>query len=145
MIWELIATGIYIGKSKFAPGTFGTLLAIPLIYLFAFEWWSVLILSAFIFFLGVFASNRIIEEKGEEDPEEVVIDEMGGYLLSFVFVEPDMSKYIVGFIIFRIIDIVKPFPVNLFERLPDGWGVMADDFAAGIMTAVILYFLYSNQ
>ncbi len=145
MIWELVATGFFVGRSKFAPGTLGTLVAIPLIYLFAIKWWIVLIVGFLLFVLGVIASNQIISLTGEEDPEEVVIDEIAGFFVSFLFVTPEISTYIVGFIIFRIIDILKPFPVNLFEKLPEGWGVMADDIVAGLITSVILYFLYSNQ
>ncbi len=145
MIWEIIGTGFYIGKSKFAPGTLGTLLAIPLIYLFAIKWWIVLIIAVSLFMIGVFASNHIININGEEDPEEIVIDEITGFFVAFLFVKPELNTYIVGFLLFRVIDIVKPFPINLFEKLPDGWGVMADDIVAGLMTSIILYFLYSNQ
>jgi len=95
MLWEIIATGFYIGRVKFAPGTLGTLLAIPLIYIFAFKWWSVLTVSLILFLIGVFASNYVI--------------------------------------IFRLIDILKPFPVNLFEKLPRGWGVMADDITSFVI------------
>ncbi len=145
MLWELIATGFYIGKIKFAPGTVGTLLALPLIYIFAFKWWAVLIISLILFIVGVFASNYVIDMSDEEDPEEVIIDEIAGYFIAFLFVKPDLNTCISGFIIFRIIDILKPFPVNIFEKLPRGWGVMADDVVGGILTALILYFLYSSQ
>jgi len=145
MLWEIIATGFYIGRVKFAPGTLGTLLAIPLIYIFAFKWWSVLTVSLILFLIGVFASNYVIDMTEEEDPEEVVIDEIAGYFIAFLFVKPDLNTCISGFIIFRLIDILKPFPVNLFEKLPRGWGVMADDIIGGLLTAIILYFLYSTQ
>ncbi len=145
MLWELIATGFYVGKIKFAPGTVGTLLALPLIYIFAFKWWAVLIISLILFIVGVLASNYVIDMSDEEDPEEVIIDEIAGYFIAFLFVKPDLSTCISGFIIFRVIDILKPFPVNIFEKLPRGWGVMADDVVGGILTAFILYFLYSSQ
>ncbi len=145
MFWELIATGFYIGRIKFAPGTVGTLLALPLIYIFAFKWWAVLVVSLILFIVGVFASNYVIDMSDEEDPDEVIIDEIVGYFIAFLFVKPDLNTCISGFIIFRIIDILKPFPVNIFEKLPRGWGVMADDVVGGILTALILYFLYSSQ
>ncbi len=138
---ELIATGFYIGRLKYAPGTFGTLLGIPLVYLFAYKWWLTLLIGLLLYAIAFWSTQYMLELTREEDPEEVVIDEIVGYFFSFIFLEPTLKALIVGFLIFRALDIIKPFPVSLFERLPGAHGVLADDVAAGLMNAVILYFL----
>ncbi|MFN3813045.1 MAG: phosphatidylglycerophosphatase A [Aquificaceae bacterium] len=143
MLEELIATGFYVGRARYAPGTFGTLLGIPLVYLFAFKWWMVLTLGAALYFLALWSANYMIEMTKEKDPEEVVIDEVLGYFLSYMFVEPTIKTVFVGFITFRVLDIVKPYPINLFERLPKGHGVVADDAVSGLINAVILFFLFN--
>ncbi len=140
MIRELIATGLFVGKLP-APGTLGTLLGIPIVYLVSFSSWTILVALAVLFFLGLISSNEMIRMTGEEDPEEVVIDEIVGYVACFVFVEPTLKTYILAFLIFRALDIIKPFPVNLFERLPGPYGVMMDDLVAGLMTSFILFLL----
>ncbi len=140
---ELIATGFYLGRFKYAPGTVGTLLGIPLAYLLAYKWWLTLFLGLLLYIIAVWSAGYMVELTREKDPEEVVIDEVVGYFLSFLLVEPTLKTLVVAFIIFRILDIVKPYPIKLFERLPKGHGVVADDAVAGLMNAVILYFLFS--
>ncbi len=142
MLEELIATGFYVGRMKYAPGSFGTLLGIPLVYLFAFKWWVVFTLGIFLYLLALWSSNYMIDMTKERDPEEVVIDEVLGYFLSYMFVEPTIKTILVGFITFRVLDIVKPYPIKLFERLPKGHGVVADDAVSGLVNAVILFFLF---
>ena len=139
---ELIATGFYIGRFKYAPGTVGTLIGVPLVYLLVYKWWLTLLFGLLLYAVAVWSANYMIELTREEDPEEVVIDEILGYFFSFLFIEPTLKTIVVAFITFRMLDIVKPFPIKLFERLPKGHGVVADDVVAGIMNAVILYFLF---
>ncbi|RME09005.1 MAG: phosphatidylglycerophosphatase A [Aquificota bacterium] len=140
---ELIATGFYIGRFRYAPGTVGTLLGIPLVYLLVYKWWLTLIFGVLLYWVAVWSASYMVELTREKDPEEVVIDEVVGYFLSFLLVEPTLKAIMVGFITFRILDIVKPYPIKFFERLPGGHGVVADDAVAGLMNAVILYFLFS--
>ena len=139
---ELIATGFYVGRFRYAPGTVGTLLGVPLVYLLVYKWWLTLLFGLLLYAVAVWSANYMIELTREEDPEEVVIDEILGYFFSFLFIEPTLKTIVVAFITFRMLDIVKPFPIKLFERLPKGHGVVADDVVAGIMNAVILYFLF---
>ncbi len=138
---QLLATGFFIGRLGIAPGTLGTLIGIPILYLVSFNLWTILATAGVLFALGLIASNEIIRITGEKDPDEVVIDEIVGYLMCFVFIEPTLKNYILAFLLFRFIDIVKPFPVNLFERIPGAYGVMMDDLVAGIMTSFILFLL----
>ncbi len=139
---ELIATGFYVGRFKYAPGTVGTLLGVPLVYLLVYKWWLTLLFGLLLYAVAVWSANYVIELTREEDPEEVVIDEIVGYFFSFLFIEPTLKTMAVAFITFRVLDILKPYPIKLFEKLPKGHGVVADDVVAGIMNAVILYFLF---
>lgn len=141
MLAELIATGFYVGKIPFAPGTLGTLVGIPLVLFLSIE--KKLLFGAIIilFFLGWISAEAMVQKTGNPDPEEVVIDEIVGYMASFLFIEPSYKTIILAFILFRVIDIFKPFPVNLFEKFPGGLGVMADDLVGGILTSFILYLL----
>ena len=94
-----------------------------------------LLLIAFItFIMGVFTSNQVIKDTGKDDPSEVVIDELAGQWLALIGLPHSIGFAIASFIIFRILDIAKPFPINQLEKLPHGWGVMLDDIAAGLIT-----------
>ncbi|MEJ7554067.1 MAG: phosphatidylglycerophosphatase A [Aquificaceae bacterium] len=139
---ELIATGFYVGRFRYAPGTVGTLLGVPLVYLLVYKWWLTLLFGLLLYAVAVWSANYMIELTREEDPEEVVIDEILGYFFSFLLIEPTLKTIAVAFITFRVLDILKPYPIKLFEKLPKGHGVVADDVVAGIMNAVILYFLF---
>ena len=133
---EWLATCFKIGHLPFAPGTWGSLAAVigwflwlqyldPLVFI-------VLIITIFI--IGVFATNIIIDHTGEKDPSRIVIDEVAGQWLGLL-VLPDGALYIAAaFISFRLLDIIKPWPIRQLEKFPKGWGVMLDDMLAGILT-----------
>lgn len=138
---ELIATGLYVGRFRYAPGTLGTLLGVPLVYLLVHEWWLTLLFVLILYWLAVWSAGYMVELTGEKDPEEVVVDEVVGYFVSYIFLEPTLKALVVGFVTFRLLDIVKPYPIGLLQRLPGGHGVVADDVAAGLVNALVLYFL----
>ncbi len=133
---EWLATCFKIGHLPIAPGTWGSLAAVigwglwlqyldPLVFI-------ILIISIFI--IGVFTTNIIIDHTGEKDPSRVVIDEMAGQWLGLLML-PDGMLYIAGaFILFRFLDILKPWPIRQLEQFPKGWGVMLDDMLAGLLT-----------
>ncbi|MGH9392676.1 MAG: phosphatidylglycerophosphatase A family protein, partial [Terriglobales bacterium] len=103
---------------------------------------AVLAGTAALFLLGGFAASTAERLQGTTDPRNVVIDEVAGQLLSFVFVAPANWKLaLAGFALFRIFDIAKPWPVHLAERLPRGWGIMADDLLAALYAAAVLALL----
>ncbi|AAC06620.1 phosphatidylglycerophosphatase A family protein [Aquifex aeolicus] len=141
VILEFLATGFLVGKLPVAPGTFGTLVGIPLVLLLYLDRNLYLFGTLIFFFLGWISSEYMVQNLRDEDPEQVVIDEIVGYLLCFLFVEPTLKSLILAFIIFRVVDILKPFPVNLFENFPGGLGVMMDDVVGGLITSVVLYLL----
>jgi len=133
---EWLATCFKIGHLPIAPGTWGSLAAV-------IGWWLWLqyldplvfiVLIITIFIIGVFATNIIINHTGEKDPSRVVIDEMAGQWLGLLML-PDGMLYIAGaFILFRFLDILKPWPIRQLEQFPKGWGVMLDDMLAGLLT-----------
>ncbi len=138
---ELIATGFFVGRFKYAPGTLGTLLGIPLVYLFAIKWWMVALLGVILYMMAVWSINHMVDITREKDPDEVVIDEVLGYFVSFMFVEPTLKALLIGFITFRLLDTFKPYPIPLFEKLPKGHGVVVDDLVAGLMNSLFLFLL----
>ncbi|HIB72973.1 MAG TPA: phosphatidylglycerophosphatase A [Candidatus Marinimicrobia bacterium] len=133
---EWLATCFKIGHLPIAPGTWGSLAAV-------IGWWLWLqyldplvfiVLIITIFIIGVFATNIIIDHTGEKDPSRIVIDEVAGQWLGLL-VLPDGALYIAAaFISFRLLDIIKPWPIRQLEKFPKGWGVMLDDMLAGILT-----------
>ena len=133
---EWLATCFKIGHLPIAPGTWGSLAAV-------IGWWLWLqyldplvfiVLIITIFIIGVFATNIIINHTGEKDPSRVVIDEVAGQWVGLLML-PDGALYIAGaFILFRFLDILKPWPIRQLEQFPKGWGVMLDDMLAGLLT-----------
>ena len=133
---EWLATCFKICHLPIAPGTWGSLAAV-------IGWWLWLqyldplvfiVLIITIFIIGVFATNIIIDHTGEKDPSRIVIDEVAGQWLGLL-VLPDGALYIAAaFISFRLLDIIKPWPIRQLEKFPKGWGVMLDDMLSGILT-----------
>lgn len=140
---DIAATGFYMGKIPFMPGTFGSIAAIPIGYLCSLlPIWAGFCILAAIFFIGVYVSDRFSSITGIEDPSCVVIDEIAGLLLVYVLF-PIKTPYIVaGFILFRFFDILKPFPVSFFDGIKNGWGIMLDDMAAGLYAALCCFAIF---
>jgi phosphatidylglycerophosphatase A len=92
--------------------------------------------ALFITLVGVWASWRVSRELQRKDPQEVVIDEVAGMLVTMLPVpHASFRAVLVGFAVFRLFDVVKPWPVRELEKLPAGWGIVLDDVAAGLMGA----------
>jgi len=133
-------TGCYIGYIPVAPGTFGSVAGIALCLpaaLLPTPVAAVLVLA----FIGaaVWAAHRTEQILGAKDPGPIVIDEMAGMLVTLVGLAPTGGTLLVGFLLFRLLDIAKPFPIRQLERrLPGGWGVVADDVAAGLLANLLL-------
>jgi phosphatidylglycerophosphatase A len=131
----LIATWFGAGLLPAAPGTWGSLAALPVGYLLVVAGGPILlgIATALVFVVGVAASNRVERRFGLKDPSQIVVDEVAGMWLCLLPVANDLLLYPVAFIAFRIFDIAKVWPVNILDRkLRGGLGVMADDIAAAI-------------
>lgn len=137
----IIATGFGSGYTPKAPGTAGAFVALilSLILLQCNINLDIthLILSIVFTFLGVWATN-VMEEDWGHDPGKIVVDEMVGIWITFLLVPASIWVYVLGFVLFRVFDIIKPFGIRRVEKLPRGWGVMLDDVAAGIFANVTL-------
>ncbi len=140
---KLLGSCLGLGYIKRAPGTFGS---IPGIVLFLLTrnlqtWVQILVFMGFcLFAIGI--AEKIEKIDRSKDPEEVVIDEAAGMWLSlFLIWDASVLTILVGFLLFRLFDILKPFPVNLFQTFRGGTGILADDLAAGMLTNFILRIL----
>lgn len=135
----LLATGGYAGYIPVAPGTFGTLVAIPLCYLLSRLGPVQAILFLLIFTgFAVWIAGEAERVFNKKDSRLIVIDEMAGFLVTLFLIPWSVKSIAVGFFLFRLIDIAKPFPIRRLERLPGGWGVVTDDLLAGVYANAIL-------
>lgn len=135
--YGLLATVGTVGTYSRMPGTLGTLAAAAVLVAAGGIPRIAVILTIL---LGTLASDRYAKKIGKDDPGEVVIDEVAGYWVSLWGLDP--SYAIVGFILFRLIDIIKPFPVRNMEVLPGGIGIMADDICGGIIVNLLMRLLH---
>ena len=135
---KLISSGIFIGYIPLAPGTMGSLLAVILFFLlYGYVLNIFWIFLPVLYFIGVWAASRC-EVFWGKDSGRIVIDEIVGMLVTFVFLSLNVKIVWLGFFLFRAFDIIKPPPVRWSEKLFRGWGVMTDDLIAGIYANLIL-------
>lgn len=146
-VWQdpiyFIAFGFGSGLMSVAPGTWGTLAAMPIYLLLLNCHWSIyLLLTTFAFFLGVWVSDKVSRDLGVNDYKGIVWDEVVGYLLTMFMAPKGFFWMVLGFILFRIFDIWKPQPIRLVDRkIHGGWGIMLDDALAAIPSWLILQLL----
>lgn len=136
---RLVATGLGSGYSPFAPGTAGSLVGLALYWPLARldpAW--VVAAIVLLFFVGVAAATSVARQVGLHDPGIVVVDEVIGMWISLAFLPLTPITAVAGFLLFRVMDIVKPPPARGFERFPGGWGIMADDVMAGVYANLVL-------
>jgi phosphatidylglycerophosphatase A len=135
------ATGGWIGFLPFSPGTFGSLPGILLFYGIAgIPFAASLVLVAALIAAAVWIAGAAEKLLAAKDPGCIVIDEIAGMGVTFLGVSFSMEAAIIGFMVFRFFDILKPFPVRYLEkRLSGGLGVVMDDVAAGIMSNIVLH------
>lgn len=138
--WGWLATGFGSGLVPIAPGTFGSLAAVlPWLLLreLPLPWLGAAILAGFV--LGIVASAWAVRRLGRDDPGCVVVDEWVGLWIALSAAPPAWPWLVAGFVLFRVFDIAKPWPVGWLEkRFVGGLGVMLDDVAAGGMAALVL-------
>ncbi len=135
--YGLVATLFGLGRYSKMPGTLGTLAAM-LILMVMGRVDPFLLLATIV--LGTVAADRYAKATEKDDPGEVIIDEVAGYWVSVYAL--DASFGIVAFFLFRIVDILKPFPIRTMERLPGGIGIMADDLCGGVVVNILLRALH---
>lgn len=136
-----IATGCYSGYLPKAPGTWGSLVGLALFFVLQMLSLPVYLAAvAAIFLIGIFAAGEAEKIMDNRDPGIVVIDEIVGMLITMIAVPATPLAMASGFILFRIFDILKPFPIRLVDqRFHGGLGIMLDDVLAGIYSLIVLH------
>jgi len=134
----LLATAGGVGYVPFAPGTFGSMVGVALWAVLPSSWITQAIVIVALFVLGSWSGSVAEHHFGRTDPSQVVIDEVVGILMTLFLNPVGWAGALAGFLIFRVSDIVKPYPSNRFERLPGGVGVMADDAMAAVYANLAL-------
>ena len=143
------ASCFFLGYFPWASGTVGAAVTIAALYFgqehlafmlgpenVAAYWWAIVTITAISFFL----TDRGKEVFGEDDPKQTIFDEVVGQFITFFMVPINLRTLVLGFVLFRFFDIVKPFPVYKLEEIEGGVGVTMDDVAAGILANVTLLF-----
>lgn len=148
-VTTLVATWFGCGFLPIAPGTWGSLATLPVAHVVATFWgaWSLAGFALAVAAIGVHASGETARLRGRKDPSEVVVDEVAGQAIALIpvyaLVPPGATVLRVGtvllaFLLFRILDVWKPGPIGAAEKLPGGWGIMADDVVGGTLAAAMV-------
>jgi phosphatidylglycerophosphatase A len=143
-----LATGCFIGNISFAPGTFGSILGLLLcLFLSKINLLIAVFLTVVFIFFSIWIAQEAKKIVNTEDPGCIVIDEIAGILVTFTGLPFNVISIAFGFLVFRALDIWKPYPISWIERkLSGGAGIVMDDVAAGICSNMVLrsiFFLYN--
>ncbi len=140
---DALATFFGVGFFPKAPGTAASAAA-ALLYMFILHrmpWPIYLLFLVALFFAGAFVSGGYAAEAGQADPQRIVVDEALGQFLALALVPARWPPVVAAFLFFRFFDIIKPGPIRKLEKLPRGWGIMADDAAAGLAAGALVQVL----
>jgi len=137
---KLLATCFYLGYIPIAPGTVGgSLLGVGIYLLISQHNLVNLIVTLAVTLLAIWSSGKAEEIFGKKDDQRIVIDETAGMLVAMLWLPDKSMLYLgLGFAVFRVMDIVKPLGIKKLQAIRGGWGVVADDIAAGLVTNIIL-------
>ena len=144
---SLIATFFGVGRLTPGPGTWGSVATVVIWALVSWRippearTWATIAAVIVVTIVGIPAATRVVRASGLKDPQFVVIDEVAGQLLALIAVPLAWKTFLVGLILFRVFDILKPPPVRQLEHFPEGWGVVADDLGAGLYALIIMHLL----
>lgn len=142
--WQhFLALGFGSGLAPKAPGTFGTLVALPLVWLLSLAgtgWFVAFLIVGTL--LGIYVCGKAAADVGEHDHGAIVWDEIIGFTLTMLLVPISLTSLLLGFALFRFFDIVKPWPIRWFDqRVHGGFGIMLDDLLAALPALLILHSL----
>tara|TARA_Y100000780_G_C13481579_1_gene338737 strand:- start:97 stop:561 length:465 start_codon:yes stop_codon:yes gene_type:complete len=138
-----IATVFKAGYIPIAPGTVGSIIGLLVFWLikdyasFTIE----MFVAAALFFAGVWASTIVEQVLERHDPGVVIVDEVVGMLVALMLLPPTITVMFVAFLLFRVFDIIKPYPARWCEQLSRGWGIMMDDVVAGLYVNVLIHII----
>ncbi len=141
---KFICSGFGVGYLPLIPGTFASFFILFPVWLFKenFETKYLIITILIILLFSVKLISEVTQLKDDKDPRFIVIDEYIGQATALVFCNQLILDYILAFVGFRILDILKPFPVNFFDKIKNSYGVLLDDFIAGIIIATLFFIYY---
>lgn len=139
----IVATGLGAGYFPKLPGTIGSLWGVLVFFLFrdsyrvTFDYFLI-----FLVLVAIWSANEAEKIFAQKDCQKIVIDEVVGQLVTYLFIPFSFANLVVGFVLFRFFDVVKIFPSRwIQDKIPGGLGVVGDDFTAGLQAGAILYFL----
>ena len=135
---KTIATFFYVGYLPFMPGTWGSLAGVLIYFLIRRNIYLFLSVFAVLFFLGLYTAGKAEDIFGKKDDKRIVIDEVCGILLLYLLIPPSTLYLVIGFILFRLFDILKLYPAKKLEKLPRSWGIMADDVLSSLFSYIIV-------
>jgi phosphatidylglycerophosphatase A len=140
-IGVFIATCAYVGYAPVAPGTFGSAIGLAVFYVVRLQRSTTVEVAAIVVLVavGLWSATEAEHHFGGIDPGPVVIDEVIGMLVTLAFVPVNLAGVIVAFVIFRLLDVVKPWPARRLEHLPGGFGVVLDDMMAGVYGNLVMW------
>ena len=136
---KVIGSGLFSGYIPFAPGTFGSIVALAIYLIPPFQ--NIYVILGFIiigFFIGIPIGNYFEDLYGK-DPKQFTFDEFVGMWIALLFIPQSIDLIVITFIIWRLLDIFKPFPANRAESLKGGLGIMLDDVISGMYSLIIIY------
>jgi phosphatidylglycerophosphatase A len=136
-----LSTVGYVGYAPVAPGTFGSAAGLAVFYAVRSSGSTAVELAAIVllFAVGIWSGTVAEHHFGGVDPGPIVLDEVVGMLITLCLIPVNMTGAFVGFLVFRVLDVIKPFPSARFEKLPGGLGVMADDGMAAIYGNLVMH------
>lgn len=142
---HFLALGFGSGLIPFMPGTFGSISAIPLLLIMStFPLWAFISITLLASIVGIFLCGKTATDMQVHDHGSIVWDEIAGMFITFLLVPISAVSLCLGFVLFRVFDILKPWPIGMIDkRLHGGTGIMLDDIIAGAMACVCLHFIMS--
>ena len=136
---HFIASICYIGYFPIASGTFASFVALLIWWFFVTNIYLQLVIIALTIFLGTYASYLTEKLYNSKDPSFIVVDEFAGMFISLFLVPKNIYLYIFAFILFRVLDVIKPSYIDTVQKYKYGIGVMADDILAGILSCMTVH------
>jgi len=141
---HFLALGFGSGLSPKAPGTFGTLAAVPIfLALSVFSVYVYSLVTLFVCLSGIYICGKAAVDAGVHDHGAIVWDEIAGFLITMLLVPVSWQSVLVGFLLFRFFDILKPWPISYIDKkIHGGFGIMLDDIVAGLMALICMHLIF---
>ncbi len=141
-----LAVGFGSGLAPKAPGTFGTLAALPLVWVMSLlPLWGFILLTLLASLVGIYLCDKTAKDCNQHDHPSIVWDEFAGLMITFIGISFTWQSALVGFLLFRLFDILKPWPISWLDKhVHGGLGIMVDDLLAGAMALLVMQLIFSG-